>query len=165
MWCSLSNRRKVPARVSTTAAPPLPLFAAASKFRRPNWLLLGFDPERIAPRIRFGLLGAGAGALGPLIGATGPFIAPFFLGIGLTRFQLIGTKAACQAALHLAKMILFGLAGFAFGDYALLMAAMARHSPQNFSISLFGIVSAVTFFLPGLKYYRQQRKGGNRASS
>lgn len=45
---------------------------------------------------------------------------------------------------------------------SLVMAAMARHSPQNFSISLFGIVSALTFFLPGLKYYRQQRRDGSR---
>lgn len=90
-----------------------------------RWLLLGFDPERVGRRARFAIVGAGAGALGPLLGATGPFIAPFFLGIGLTRTELIGTKAACQAGTHVAKMILFGLAGFAFGDYALLMAAMA----------------------------------------
>lgn len=92
---------------------------------RKEWLLLGFDPERLGVVPRFALVGAGAGALGPLIGATGPFIAPFFLGIGLTRFELIGTKAACQAGTHVAKMILFGIAGFAFLDYAPLMAAMA----------------------------------------
>lgn len=92
---------------------------------RKNWLLLGADPEKLPIRPRFALLGAGAGAIGPLIGATGPFIAPFFLGIGLTRFELIGTKAACQAAGHLAKLLLFGIAGFAFLDYAGLMIGMA----------------------------------------
>ena len=71
------------------------------------------------------MLGAGSGALGPLIGATGPFIAPFFLGIGLSRFELIGTKAACQAATHLAKIALFGFAGFAFAEYGWLTVAMA----------------------------------------
>ena len=90
-----------------------------------SWLLLGFDPERIPARPRFAIVGAGAGALGPLIGATGPFIAPFFLGIGLNRFELIGTKAACQASGHLAKMILFGFAGFGFFQFGPLILSMA----------------------------------------
>jgi uncharacterized membrane protein YfcA len=92
---------------------------------RPRWLLLGVDSKRIPVRPRFALIGAGAGALGPLVGATGPFIAPFFLELGLTRFELIGTKAACQATGHLAKMVLFGVAGFAFFEYAGLMLGMA----------------------------------------
>ncbi|MCR9095863.1 MAG: sulfite exporter TauE/SafE family protein [bacterium] len=92
---------------------------------RKDWLLLGLDPERVGQRARFALVGAGAGALGPLLGATGPFIAPFFLGIGLTRTELIGTKAACQAGTHVAKMILFGIAGFGFLEYGPLMAGMA----------------------------------------
>lgn len=92
---------------------------------RKSWLLFGANPERIPLRPRFALLGAGAGAIGPLVGATGPFIAPFFLEIGLTRFQLIGTKAACQALGHFAKILLFGFAGFAFFEYAELMLGMA----------------------------------------
>lgn len=92
---------------------------------RKTWLTLGVNPERVSPGPRFALVGATAGAVGPVVGATGPFIAPFFLGIGLTRFELIGTKAACQAAGHLAKMILFGLAGFSFLEYGPIMLAMA----------------------------------------
>jgi uncharacterized membrane protein YfcA len=100
------------------------IFVLVATWRK-SWLLLGADPERIPIRPRFALLGAGAGAIGPLVGATGPFIAPFFLDIGLTRFELIGTKAACQATGHLAKLLLFGIAGFAFFDYAGLMLGMA----------------------------------------
>lgn len=37
-----------------------------------------------------------------------------------------------------------------------LMAAIQRSDLPNLSISLFGVVSAATFFLPGLKYYRQK---------
>ena len=92
---------------------------------RKRWLLLGFDLERVPLRPRFALVGAGSGALGPLVGATGPFIAPFFLGIGLTRFQLIGTKAACQASGHVAKVILFGFAGFGFIEFGPLLLGMA----------------------------------------
>ena len=102
-------------------------FVLLATWRR-RWLLLGFDPERLPVGPRFALVGLGAGALGPLVGATGPFIAPFFLGIGLNRFELIGTKAACQAAGHLAKMFLFGLAGFGFLGYAPLVGAMALGS-------------------------------------
>lgn len=91
---------------------------------QPGWLLLGFDPGRLRVAPRFALLGAVAGGLSPILGATGPFIAPFFLGIGLTRFELIGTKAACQATIHLAKILLFGIAGFAFFDHALLCVGM-----------------------------------------
>lgn len=38
-----------------------------------------------------------------------------------------------------------------------MMAVVPTHSPIDFSITLFGVVSAVCFFTPGLKYYRQRR--------
>ena len=41
---------------------------------------------------------------------------------------------------------------------SLIMAAVEHSKLPDFSISLFGIVSALTFFTPGLKYYRQQKK-------
>jgi len=92
---------------------------------RPGWLLLGTHPEATRPRLRFFALGGVAGFLNVVIGATGPLIAPFFLNLGLTRQALIGTKAACQALGHMAKLVLFGLAGFAFADWAGLLGAMS----------------------------------------
>jgi uncharacterized membrane protein YfcA len=89
-----------------------------------RWLLLGFDPERISSRPRFAILGGAAGFVGPLVGATGPLIAPFFLGLGLGRFELIGTKAACQAMGHVAKVILFGFSGFIALEYGWLALGM-----------------------------------------
>ncbi|MCR9202589.1 MAG: serine/threonine protein kinase [Planctomycetaceae bacterium] len=49
---------------------------------------------------------------------------------------------------------------------SVVMAAMSRTGEANYSISLFGIVSGLTFFIPGLKYYRQQRQSvrGRKAS-
>ena len=41
---------------------------------------------------------------------------------------------------------------------SLIMAAVEHSDLPDFSISLFGVVSALTFFTPGLKYYRQQKK-------
>lgn len=83
----------------------------------PRALLLGSHPERIEPRRRFLLLGGVAGLLNTTVGAIGPLIAPFFLGLGLARQALVGTKAICQALGHLAKIGLFGLAGFDFGPW------------------------------------------------
>lgn len=38
-----------------------------------------------------------------------------------------------------------------------VMAAIQQHGTPNLSITLYGIVTALTFFIPGLKYYRQRR--------
>jgi hypothetical protein len=74
------------------------------------------------PRLRFLTLGGCAGFLSMVIGAAGVLIDPFFLGLGLTRQALVGTKAACQAIGHLVKVGLFGAAGFAFAEHAPLLA-------------------------------------------
>ncbi|MCH2172495.1 sulfite exporter TauE/SafE family protein [Myxococcota bacterium] len=85
----------------------------------PGWLLLGARPEQMRQKRRFLLLGTVVGALNLTVGATGPLIAPFFLGLGLTRQSLVGSKAACQTLGHLTKIVIFGWVGFAFGEYAL----------------------------------------------
>ena len=91
----------------------------------PAGLRLGRHPERIAPRRRFLLLGATVGFLNTTVGATGALLAPFFLNLGLNRFAIIGTQAACQTLGHLAKLVVFGVVGFAFSDYALLLVLLA----------------------------------------
>lgn len=90
----------------------------------PRLLLLGRHPERLDPHRRFLVLGAVAGVLNVTIGAIGPLIAPFFLGLGLSRFALIGTMAACQATGHLAKIAVFATGGFAFAPYVWLLTVM-----------------------------------------
>ena len=45
---------------------------------------------------------------------------------------------------------------------SVIMAMMQRPDEFNFSISLFGVVTGLAFFLPGLKYYRQQKVARNR---
>lgn len=91
---------------------------------RPAWMLLGTHPERTDPSRRFVALGGVVGLLNMTIGATGPLIAPFFLNLGLARQALVGTKAACQTLGHLAKITVFGFAGFAFLPYALSLALL-----------------------------------------
>jgi uncharacterized membrane protein YfcA len=92
---------------------------------RPKLLLLGSHPEDTDPKRRFLFLGAAVGVLNVIIGATGPIIAPFFLNLRLTRFALIGTKAACQAAGHISKVVIFATTGFVFGDYWLLLVLLS----------------------------------------
>ena len=103
------------------------LFVLAATWR-PGWLMLGTHPEQTSPRKRFYALGGAVGFLSVVIGATGPLIAPFFLNLGFSRQTIVGTKAACQALGHIAKIALFGVvAAFAYTDWALpllLLAAM-----------------------------------------
>jgi uncharacterized membrane protein YfcA len=91
----------------------------------PGVLLLGTRPEQTNPRRRFLALGSVVGVLNMTVGATGPLIAPFFLNLGLDRFALIGTKAACQALGHLAKITVFGVAGFVFRDWLPLLVILS----------------------------------------
>lgn len=60
----------------------------------------------------FAGVGAGAGFLSLFVGATGPFIAPFFLHSGLDKKGLVASKAFCQAVLHMTKMVAYFVSGF-----------------------------------------------------
>lgn len=91
---------------------------------RPQWLQVGAHPEAINRNRRFILLGGAVGFLNILVGAVGPFIAPFFLNMDLSRQAIVGTKAACQGFGHLVKILLFGLAGFAFAAFLPLLALL-----------------------------------------
>jgi serine/threonine-protein kinase len=68
----------------------------------------------------------------------------------------------------IAGMVFLAKAGILSGSFyvqsgmmfatSLVMAAIEHSDLPNFSVSLFGIMSALTFFLPGLKYYRKQQR-------
>ena len=91
---------------------------------RPSWLNFSRGTRHPNPNRRFLILGGVTGFLNMLIGATGPVIAPFFLDLGLDRRALVGTKAACQAVGHLAKVLVFAVAGFSFLHWAPLLGAL-----------------------------------------
>lgn len=119
-FVGLAIAQQLPAEITRTLIGAFVLVATW----RPGWITLGSHPERSDPKRRFLALGAVAGVLNVTIGAIGPLIAPFFLNLGLSRQAVIGTQAACQTAGHLSKIVVFGLAGFAFGPYALPLAAL-----------------------------------------
>lgn len=80
-------------------------------------------PERTKRPIpapsRAGWLAAGAvvGGLNVAVGATGPLQAPLFRAGTTDRMAFVGTFAAAQTIGHLAKIALFGIAGFTFGHH------------------------------------------------
>jgi len=73
---------------------------------------------------RFLSLGFVQAFLTLFVGATGPLNMPFLLRSGLNRDQIVVTGAAFMTIVHLVKIITFGLLGFAFGPYLLLMLLM-----------------------------------------
>ena len=76
----------------------------------------------------FAPVGAMAGFMGMLVGATGPLIAPFFLRENILKEELIATKATCQAFVHLWKIPLFYFIGerigFAYSEHLPIIAAL-----------------------------------------
>lgn len=73
---------------------------------------------------KFWSLGVVQAFLTLFVGATGPLNMPFLIRAGLSRDQLVVTGAAFMTIVHLIKIVTFGLLGFAFGPYALLMLLM-----------------------------------------
>jgi uncharacterized protein len=81
-----------------------------------------FEVPALSTKGWFGM-SAVIGALNVIVGATGPLQAPFLRAATSTRLAFVGTFATVQVAGHLCKIVLFGIAGFAIGDY--LGAAVA----------------------------------------
>jgi uncharacterized membrane protein YfcA len=66
----------------------------------------------------FTVLGFVSSFIGVIAGATGPMIVPFFMGIGLNKNQMVGTKAICQSLIQLVKLPAFSIfSGFILGNY------------------------------------------------
>jgi uncharacterized membrane protein YfcA len=120
-FAGLALAQRIPPDAAKALIGAFVLFATWA----PGLMLLGTHPQDANPRRRFFVLGGVVGVVNMTVGATGPLIAPFFLNMGLTRFQLIGTKAACQALGHTAKILVFGIAGFAFGEWSFVLAILA----------------------------------------
>jgi uncharacterized membrane protein YfcA len=86
--------------------------------------------RRYSPKLRnlpiwsYAGLGFGAGLLGIFIGATGPFLAPFFLRDDFDNEQVIATQSACQAWLHLLKIPAFLALSFDYMPYGPLLGAL-----------------------------------------
>jgi len=77
------------------------------------------------PKYAFPIAGSIGSALGMIVGASGPLIAPFFLGKDLPKESIIATKATCQGIIHSMKLLLFGLVlSFNFAEHGLMIIFM-----------------------------------------
>jgi uncharacterized membrane protein YfcA len=84
-----------------------------------------FKPSlRNVPLWTYAPLGLVVGFLTIFVGATGPFIAPFFLRDDFAKEQVIATKSACQLLLHFGKIPAFLALGFNYGAHLDLMALL-----------------------------------------
>jgi len=81
-------------------------------------------PPLMIPRKGFFFVGLIMGILSLLIGATGPFIAPFFLRPDLKKEEIVSTKAICQVGGHLLKIPSFLYLGFDYLNHSLLIGIL-----------------------------------------
>jgi uncharacterized protein len=77
----------------------------------PKWGL-----KSLKDKPAFFIAGLLAGTFGVIIGAVGPLVAPFFLRGDFKKEAIIGTKAGCQATIHILKLAAFS------GLYPVLLA-------------------------------------------
>ncbi|SHJ78781.1 Sulfite exporter TauE/SafE [Aureimonas altamirensis DSM 21988] len=59
-----------------------------------------------------------------VVGATGPLVAALLAARGLIKQPLIATHATCMVVQHGLKILAFGLLGFAYAQWAPMLAAM-----------------------------------------
>lgn len=112
--CGLPLLQSFPA----TALPlPLGLFILLL-----TWLPQG--PANIKLPGKFFTLGLVNGFIALFVGATGPLNMPVLLRHGLNSSQAVATMAALMTTVHLVKIAVFGLLGFAFSSYLPLIAGM-----------------------------------------
>jgi len=69
-------------------------------------------------------LGLTAGFLSLFVGATGPFIAPFFLREDFDKEEVVATKAMCQSLTHLLKIPAFVALGFDYLEHAPILTLL-----------------------------------------
>ena len=70
------------------------------------------------------LTGAVSSFLTMFFGATGTFVATYVKSLGLERHGHVATHAALMTMQHLLKVLTFGLLGFAFGPWLIVIAGM-----------------------------------------
>jgi len=86
--------------------------------------------RRYKPKLRhppiwsYAVLGLAAGLLAIFVGATGPFLAPFFLRDDFENEEVIATKAVCQTWLHLLKIPAFLALSFDYTPYATVLVGL-----------------------------------------
>lgn len=74
---------------------------------------------------RLSVVGAFAGLVNPTIGAPGPLLAPAFRTVTRDHVEFVATFSLVQTINHLAKVAVFGVAGFAWSDHLPMIVVAA----------------------------------------
>lgn len=70
------------------------------------------------------LAGGVSSILTMFFGATGPFVSAYLKTRGYDRMRQVAMQGACMTVQHLLKVVAFGVLGFAFGPYVVLIAGL-----------------------------------------
>lgn len=71
------------------------------------------------------LLGIASGTIAPILGATGPLIAPFYVRDDINKEEVVATKAAQQVITHALKIPLFISLSFDYSKHLTLILTMS----------------------------------------
>jgi len=89
------------------------------------YTIWGPRPKGFSPGLRtFFATGVVGSFLTMFFGATGPIAATMLSAARLNRLSLVATHAAAMTVQHGMKIAIFGLLGFAFGEWAFVIAAI-----------------------------------------
>lgn len=79
-------------------------------------------PKLLLPYWGFIFVGTVVGILGPLVGAIGPFIAPFFIRDDFSKENIVATKSSVQILSHIFKLPTFIFIGFNYiGNFHIII--------------------------------------------
>lgn len=81
-------------------------------------------PKVVLGRVGLALGGLATGFISLFVGASGPVVAAFIKARFVNRMTTVATFAATMSMQHAPKAVVFGLAGFVFKDWLLLIGAM-----------------------------------------
>jgi uncharacterized membrane protein YfcA len=85
----------------------------------------GPRPKEFSPGVKsFFLTGAASSFLTMFFGATAPFTAAILSTTKLGRLAIVATQAACMVVQHGLKIVVFGIFGFAYGEWAWFILAI-----------------------------------------
>jgi uncharacterized membrane protein YfcA len=104
-------------------------------------------PQLKIPHWGFIFVGLLVGVLGPLVGATGPCIAPFFIRDDLQKESVVATKSSVQFMGHLFKFPTFFYLGFKYHENIdlILILTIAALLGTFIGVRLLGKVSENLF--------------------
>lgn len=110
-----------------------------------------FKPKKLPainlPPKGFIVLGFITGIMSPLMGATGPLLAPFYLRDEWEKEEIVATKAASQILTHLLKIPIFVAMSFQYSEFLphIVLMSFAAIIGTKIGVVLLGKTSETLF--------------------